>query len=943
MKNKVIAKFFSIALSGLTLFGGLFYYPAEPVLALDSEIKINEVMYDPMDGVEWVELYNAGADDVDLDGWVLTDEDGAEEYIFTSSVIFPAGSFLIIRSDSGTDDLDFTDNLGVIYANHGSDYSGTVDQVSLYNGQDEIMDFIAWGGDAGVDDDSAVLAGIWTVGAYFADTLPGSSLGLIVDGEDNNDLSDWQEFEHPTYGLSNEYINQPPQIIETLADPDPIIADGASSVLLIAEINDPDGLSDITLVEIDLSVVGGNASQEMFDDGSHGDDVPGDGIYSYETTIPISIAAGDYQLSVAAMDSVGNIELDDLNLAVEEIIYEEALRINELLPNPSGPEATDEFIEIYNYSSKTVDLNGWYLEDAGGTKYVIKSGDFNSTNIPASGYFTIYRDKSKIALNNTGDSVYLYQPNETLLYSVEYLESALDDYSYNFNNGSWQWSTTLTPNAANVITLPNQNPTASAGSDLSGTVGDKIIFDGTDSSDPDADKITCSWDFGDGGSGSGCSISHVYLESGSYTAILTVKDGKGGEAQDTVKVAIAEKSMIDSGPYSDQVIVNEFLPNPAGTDTNAEFIELYNQGKAAVNLSGWKIDDEDGGSSPYTISEGTSIAAGGYLVFYNSDTKISINNSGDAVRLISPDEKIADEQRYEGSAKDDQSYARDDLGSFQWTNTLTPGKKNVINLPAEEEDDDESDAASVNSSSTTVSASSDSEADEINIISISQAKAKDKNTAVKVRGVVTVPPKVISETYFYIQDDTAGVQIYFSKKDFPNLKLGDQIEVSGKVSEISGEKKINIADKNDIKIISAGNNRTPAEITTGSVKENFEGSLVRVSGQITKQSGNTFYIDDGSGEIKIYIQKSTNIKKPEWKKGDWVTITGVVGQTSTGYRVMPRYQEDLQTGKNVFGAGDIPAAGIKINDLIIIGSILLLAFILLAIRKPSKRAWFNKY
>lgn len=55
MKNKITTKLFSILLSALIIFGGLFYFPVN-TKALDGDVKINEVVYAPTDGVEWVVL-----------------------------------------------------------------------------------------------------------------------------------------------------------------------------------------------------------------------------------------------------------------------------------------------------------------------------------------------------------------------------------------------------------------------------------------------------------------------------------------------------------------------------------------------------------------------------------------------------------------------------------------------------------------------------------------------------------------------------------------------------------------------------------------------------------------------------------------------------------------------------------------------------------------------
>ena len=40
-----------------------------------------------------------------------------------------------------------------------------------------------------------------------------------------------------------------------------------------------------------------------------------------------------------------------------------------------------------------------------------------------------------------------------------------------------------------------------------------------------------------------------------------------------------------------QVRINEILPNPLGTDTGTEWVEIYNAGPGPVDLTGWAIDD----------------------------------------------------------------------------------------------------------------------------------------------------------------------------------------------------------------------------------------------------------------------------------------------------------------------------------------------------------------
>jgi len=848
MKRIFWRRFFAATLSML-LLGGEFFVGLSIVRAADSDVKINEVMFAPDDSVEWVELYNGGSASVDLASWSLSDEDGSAEYTFPAAFELPSDSFLVIRSDEGTDDTDFSDGQGVIYANHGSDYANSGDQVALYDSASQIVDFVAWGNAAGFDDDAAIAADFWTEDDYVDtdDLKAGESIGLATDGEDNDVSTDWQIFSRTTPGETNA------------------------------------------------------------------------------------------------------------NATIE---YSDQIRLNEILPNPSTTESTDEFIELYNAGDTAVDLAGWILGDASTATYTIVGTDFDSTTIAAGDYFTVYRAQSKLALNNSGDSVELYQPDQNLLDSVTYAESAKDDTSYNFAANSWQWSTKPTPGAANQVEIPNNAPQAEAGRNQSVKVGESVTFDGTDSSDPDDDQLTCVWDFGDGGQGSGCATTHSYARVGSYTAQLTVDDSRSGSDSDMVKVTVTENDDSDqddsdsdddssnddgtetkepTGPFSTEVILTEFLPNPAGSDTvdQGEFIEIYNKGTATVDLSSWQLDDEEGGSSPHTIADNTAIKAGEYLVFYRGDTKLSINNSGDSVRILHPDGEVSDSVAYEGKAEDGQAYARDEQGEWAWTISSTPGKANEIDQPEDEtKDEDESSTSTDSTESDTPSKDStptqktdeDEESAEAKTLTIKQAKAQAKNTEMVVAGVVTVPPKILSDTYLYIQDKTGGIQIYFSKKDFPDLKLGDQVKVQGKISEKSGEKKINISEQKDVSVTGSGDPPQPAFLSTGGVKEQFTGQLVKVTGQLVKSSGTTFYINDGSGEVKISLQKSAGLKKPEWKKEDWVTITGVVGKTSSGLRVLPRYQEDLQTGKAAAGEeGKIPAAGAGILSGLLLSVLLVVA------------------
>ncbi|MEN9933756.1 MAG: hypothetical protein RLZZ387_335 [Chloroflexota bacterium] len=83
-----------------------------------------------------------------------------------------------------------------------------------------------------------------------------------------------------------------------------------------------------------------------------------------------------------------------------------------------------------------------------------------------------------------------------------------------------------------IDSLQSQNrpPTASATATPRFTAGLSLTvsFDARASRDVDGDPLTFAWAFGDGATGSGSTTSHTYTSPGTYSAALTVSDGRGG-------------------------------------------------------------------------------------------------------------------------------------------------------------------------------------------------------------------------------------------------------------------------------------------------------------------------------------------------------------------------------------------------------------------------------
>ena len=89
-------------------------------------------------------------------------------------------------------------------------------------------------------------------------------------------------------------------------------------------------------------------------------------------------------------------------------------------------------------------------------------------------------------------------------------------------------------------TTGNTAPVAVATSpDLTKNVGETVSFSGSSSSDPNGDYLSHVWDFGDGTSGTGSSVTHVYSTAGNFICTLTVYDGRGGVGSSAVTAIIS--------------------------------------------------------------------------------------------------------------------------------------------------------------------------------------------------------------------------------------------------------------------------------------------------------------------------------------------------------------------------------------------------------------------
>jgi len=123
------------------------------------------------------------------------------------------------------------------------------------------------------------------------------------------------------------------------------------------------------------------------------------------------------------------------------------------------------------------------------------------------------------------------------------------------------------------------------------------------------------------------------------------------------------------------VYIKEFLPNPAGSDKEGEWIRLINTGEETITIGGWRVFDE--AEKAFIFDASQQLPAGGELVLSYAQTGITLNNNGETITLINDEKGIVDVLSYSGQASDDEIIVAE---RFLETTEETLPNQNLKNL-----------------------------------------------------------------------------------------------------------------------------------------------------------------------------------------------------------------------------------------------------------------------
>jgi P pilus assembly chaperone PapD len=614
-----------------------------------AQISINEIMYDPPSGSEYVELYNHSSNSIDIQGWTLSDNRDTRELIIGSTFTVPADSFVVIAPDSSLfSNPEYTD-IGLIEVSGFPGLNNGGDAIVIHNNSRTTVDSVNyesnWGGsDIALERRSAITGsniaqnwgnspdGYGTPGRrnQIADDRKPPSLASLIIENNRLVLRFSEQLDEHSAAVTGNYAlpNGPAIAAANFASPDSVYLQLTSNL---------QNNSGYTLTIKNVTDVFGNAAD-------------------IDTTFTY--------YDVSAVDS-GDVA------------------INEIMAAP--PASSSEYVELYNHSDKSLNLQDWSISDSGQNRDPITNNQFI---VPPDSFVVIAADKSLESsfpditivqmssfpsLNNGGDAITIRDENGTLLDSLTYTsnwgedEIALERRSIDvIASYKANWASAIngfgTPGRANTVSPDTVSPT------LENLVIERnkltLIFS-------ERLKHSIAEDLSNYTFPSGPAIAEAHFAAPDSVklqfdnnlqnnitydiGIVNIADIFGNPIAPTdTTFTFYEVSPADSG----DIFVNEFNYEPISGST--EYIELYNPTNRSFNLQNWTVADNRGTGNVITRSQYivppdsfVVIAPDNTLLSDNPDISLvsmggfpALNNSGDDIILRNESGTRLDSLRY---------------------------------------------------------------------------------------------------------------------------------------------------------------------------------------------------------------------------------------------------------------------------------------------------------
>ena len=671
----------------------------EPLTA--PELLINEVMLGSEINPEkddWIELYNPGEEEILLGGWqvrgvtqgggwidITSEEQAAIQpkgYYLLSHYTNSSSSALEIKPHSNKSSVDFVDDLI---------------SIELKNPEQEIVDHAEFEVELWVDE--------WDEPLYLSyERMNPQSDGLLPEswGRASTRVNLKEEaistFATPSDLNSHEVPSDPVQNLTYELIPvdcfseEFLNVDCSPNETFLAQFTweNPPSAQLITVSQID----------EWWEEWWQLETLSGDDEPYFEALLTSGETTAFEFIAYDAWDRPSEAETVWIDFSPQIVI-------NEFFADPLSEDKSNEFVELWNVGLTPIDLSFWELttnaESADEDElYIFADEGRMFSNDPAydyilnpGEYFVLFADESLLRLSNQEGIITLFDDEGWVIDEYNYA-GYLEGYSQGrsfMDLNFWDYFFHPTPAGDNL----DFNTPPVAVFDFQQSSELKMNVTGENSYDAEGDKLTFLWEGDDGFySEKENPGAFTFPSYGEKTITLTVTDAYGDSTQ-VVKKYNAQEKQADPSPapennpdsnqedsdapeqhYPQHQLINEVMVNPEGSDTGSEWVELYNDTFSAIDLTGWYLDDDEGGTGAKLIPEGTVIEPNDFWMMQGPG--LSFKNSDDAVRLLDPDKNLIQIINYT-EAQEGQTYAKNDQDDFIWTPLVTPGTQNQFPPP----------------------------------------------------------------------------------------------------------------------------------------------------------------------------------------------------------------------------------------------------------------------
>jgi len=337
-----------------------------------------------------------------------------------------------------------------------------------------------------------------------------------------------------------------------------------------------------------------------------------------------------------------------------------AIIINEVAWAGTASSLTDdEWIELYNPGSKSINITGWRLRASDGSPNILLAG-----TIPAKGYFLLERGNDNVvkdiaadliypgggttnSLSNTGEALGLYDGSNKLIDTA------------NANGSSW-------PKGSSTTYGTMERDGTGSESDYTWHTNNGIKRNGLNANDG---KIN-------GTPKNGNSAGPTPTPTRTPTNFRTATPSRT-----PTRLPPTQAPSITA-----RLIINEIMARPdfdwnhdGKVDVYDEFIEIKNTTPIDVDLKGWKLDNgiltvADGRQS-FDLPSNVTLKPGEHIAFYRGDTNLPLSDGGAFIRLLNPQSKVYDEFKYSIAKIVNRSFCRIPDGGYSvqaWFEDCTP-------------------------------------------------------------------------------------------------------------------------------------------------------------------------------------------------------------------------------------------------------------------------------